>query len=318
LEGGAMTPNELLVWLSARKLGSWPQFRGAVETLDLANATDEEEQDTSLPLHQRVRFNLERLGHVEFDAAECEDGWHVVPPVLALSPHGNKVTGVLCGARTPKLMERVERAADELSFECASDTDCPDIIRMHAPDAERLMELARREGLLCQSDAPTALLSRLPPVGTIKGWRHEPLPAGGKDWDVRQFIIERKVMKWRTITLREANMPDAQGLFCFTRFQMPQYFLREGRETIKLPGAIGKYRILSYRQRRVLRYDRQERRLTLPAILRPPLLTERGLILCSGFPPALSLVHGRRMLTYRDIPEEVAGMTAEVLRQDLL
>ena len=59
-----MTPNELLLWLSARKQGSWPQFRGAVERLDLANPADESEQDTSLPVHQRVRFNLERLGAI--------------------------------------------------------------------------------------------------------------------------------------------------------------------------------------------------------------------------------------------------------------
>jgi hypothetical protein len=63
-----MTPNELLLWLSARKQGSWPQFRGAVERLDLMES-EEAGQDTSLSLHQRVRLNLERLGHVEFDAA---------------------------------------------------------------------------------------------------------------------------------------------------------------------------------------------------------------------------------------------------------
>jgi hypothetical protein len=85
-----------------------------------------------------------------------------------------------------------------------------------------------------------------------------------------------------------------------------------------LPGAIGKYRVLSRHKRRVLRYNRKERSLTLPAIFRPPLLTERALILCSGFPPSLSVVYGRPKLTYRDIPEEVAGMTAEVLSQDLL
>jgi hypothetical protein len=67
-----MTPNELLLWLSARKQGSWPQFRGAVERLDLMES-DEAGQDTALPLHQRVRLNLERLGHAEFDAAGCED-----------------------------------------------------------------------------------------------------------------------------------------------------------------------------------------------------------------------------------------------------
>lgn len=313
-----MTPNELLLWLSARKEGSWPQFRGAVETLELANTADESEQDMSLPLHQRVRFNLERLGHVEFSAVECEDGWRVVPPALALCQQENMVTGVLCGARTPKLMERVERAAGKLCFERASDTDCPDIIRIRAPESEDLIELAKREGLLCQFDTPTALLSRLPSVDAIRGWRREPLPTAGKDWEVKQFVIQRKVMKWHPITIREANRPDAQGLFCFTRFQMPQYFLREGRETIKVPGAIGKYRVLSRQRRRVLRYDRKERALTLPAIFRPPLLTERALILCSGFPPSLSVVYGRPKLTYRDIPEEVAGMTAEVLRQDLL
>jgi hypothetical protein len=311
-----MTPNELLLWLSARKEGSWPQFRAAVEMLDLADADDE--QETPLPLHQRVRLNLERLGHVEFDAGECEDGWRVVPPALALSQHENRVTGVLCGARTPKLMERVEQAAGELSFERGSDTDCPDIIRVHAPESEDLIEFAKREGLLSQVDTPTSLLSRIPPVDAFKGWHREPLPTAGRDWDVRQFVIQRKVMKWQPITLREANSSEAQGLFCFTRFQMPQYFLREGQETIKLPGAVGKYMVLSQHQRRVLRYNRKERSLTLPAIFRPPLLTERALILCSGFPPSLSVFYGRPKLTYRDIPEEVAGMTAEVLRQDLL
>lgn len=313
-----MTRNELLLWLSARKEGSWPQFRGAVATLDLANLADEAEQDASLPLHQRVRFNLERLGHLEFGSAECEDGWRVVPPTLALSEHKNKITGVLCGARTLKLLERIERAASGLSLERESHTDCPDVLRMHAPEALILMELAQREGILCQLDTPTALLSHLPSVDSIKGWIRAPLPIAGKEWDVKQFVIERKVMRWRTITLQEANAPGAQGLFRFSLFQKPQYFLREGRETIKLPGAIGKYHVLFRRQRRVLRYDRKERRLTLPAICRPPLLTERALILCSGFPPSFSVVHGRPILTYRDIPEEVAGMTAEVLRQDLL
>jgi hypothetical protein len=312
-----MTPNELLLWLSARKEGSWPQFRGAVETLDLTGSADPSGEDVSLPLHQRIRFNLERLGHVEFDAAECEDGWRVVPPTLALSQHNSTITGVLCGARTLTLLKRIERAASALSFERTSCTDCPDVLRIHAPEAQILMNVAQREGLLCQLDTPAALLSRLPPVDSIGGWTRQPLPAAGKEWDVKQFIVERKAMRWRTITLQEANAAGAQGLFCFTRFQTPQYFLREGPETIKLPGAVGKYYILSRRQRRVLRYDRKQRQLSIPAIFRPPVMTERALVLCSGFPPSFSLIRGWPILTYRDIPEEVIGMTAEVLRQDL-
>jgi hypothetical protein len=313
-----MTPNELLLWLSARKEGSWPQFRGAVETLELAGDDSGAGQDTSLPLHQRVRFNLERLGHVEFGAMECDNGWRVVPPVLALSQHENTVSGVLCGARTPKLLERIKNAANEFAFEAASQADCPDIVRMSAPQAELLVEAAKRADILCQLDAPTAILSHLPIVDSIKNRPHESVPISGREWEVKQFMIEKRIMKWRTATVQEANAASAQGLFCFIRFQSPQYFLRHGRETIRVPGAIGKYFVLSHRRKRVLRYDRKKKLLSLPAICRPPLLTERALILCSGFPAMVSLSRDQPILTYQDIPEEVAGMTAEVLNQDFL
>lgn len=313
-----MTPNELLLWLSARKAGSWSQFRAAVENLDLVNNASEAEEDAALPIHQRVRFNLERLGHIEFGAEESGEGWRAVPPTLALLQYDGRTIGVLCGARTVPLLERIERAANELPFERVPHADCPDILRMHAPNAQILIDLAHREGIFCQPDAPTALLSHIPSVDSIKGWNRAPMPIAGNDWDVKQFVVERKTMKWRTITLQEANAPGVQGLFRITRFQRPHYFLREGRETIKLPGQVAKYYTLSRLRRRVLKYDRKERSLTLLAIFRPPLLTERGLILCSGFPPCPSDVRGRPTLTYRDIPEEVAGMTAEVLKQDLL
>jgi hypothetical protein len=109
---------------------------------------------------------------------------------------------------------------------------------MHAPSAQILIDMAQREGIFCQADAPTALLSHLPSIDSAKSWHRSPMPAAGKDWDVKQFAVERKSMKWGTITLQEANAPGAQGLFRFTRFQVSQHFLREGRETIKLPGPV--------------------------------------------------------------------------------
>lgn len=311
-----MTPNELLLWLSARKEGSWPQFRGAVETLDLFDSDDVADEGVSLPLHQRIRFNLERLGHLEFGASKCENGWRVVPPTLALCEDEGRATGILCGARTDKLLERIERAAGSVLWERSSCTECPDVLRMQAPEAQALIDIAGSEGILCQRDAPTALLCNVPPVDSISGFSRSQLPKVGSDWDVQEFVIDKKVMRWRRITLQEANASGAEGLFRFTRFQMPQYFLREDRETIRLPGAIGKYYVLFRRRRRVLRYDRNECRLTLPAIFRPPLLTERALVLCSGFPPSFSVERGRRILTYRNISEEVTGMVAEALRQD--
>lgn len=313
-----MTANELLVWLSARKEGSWPQFRGAVEALELTDSTGEDAEDGTLPVQQRVRLNLERLCHVEFDAAGCEDRWRVVPPALAIVENGNGVLGVLCGARTPKLLESIQRAANGFSLEQYSAADSPDIVRVLAPRACALAELAQGMGMRCQIDAPTALLSHLPRIDSFGAWRGAPLPASGKDWEVKQFIVERKTMKWQNVTLKEANAPGVKGLFRFTRFQTPHYFLREPHDTFRVPGAVGKYRILCQSRRRVLRYDRKEQCLAMPAIFRPPVLTERAMVLCSGFPPSVTSVRGRPWLTYRDVPEEIAGMVAEVLRQDLL
>lgn len=312
-----MTPNELLLWLSARKQGSWSQFRGAVKQLDLMES-EEALQDTTLPLHQRVRLNLERLGHAEFDTAGCEDGWRVVPPALGVIQEKARWTGVYCGARTPALLKTLEQLSG-IQVEQTAHTDCPDIIRLHAQSEEDLGVFATAHGFAIQTDCPASLLSCLPRIDSPASWHPEAMPASGKDWDVKHFVIKGRSMRWHEASVLEANAPGAQGLFCFTRYQMPQYFLRRDEQTVRLPGAIGKYIIAAERRRRVLRYDRQTHALTVPAIFRPPLLTERGLLLCSGFPPTVSAAHQRRtLLTYRDVPEEIAGMVAETLRQDFL
>jgi hypothetical protein len=310
-----MTPNELLLWLSARKEGSWRQFRTAIERLDFV---DEVPYGAPLALHLRVYLNLERLAHVEFSSAGTEKDWRVVPPVLALCRHKNHVTGILCGARTPMLLKKFEEAANGLPWERNQEADCPDILRVRGADADVLAGTACRAGILCQPDAPASLLSQLPRVGSLAAFRREPLPASGKDWIVQRLVIAKRTGKWETLTLQEVNASGAQGLFRFTRYQKPQYYLREGRETFALPDAVGKFYLLFRRGKRVLKYDRKQCSLTVPAIFRPPLLTERGLILCSGFPPSVSDVRGRPMLTYREIPEEIVGMAAEILRQDLI
>jgi hypothetical protein len=311
-----MTANELLLWLSARTEGSWRQFRGAVQALDLGESSGAPE-DASVSLHHRVRLNLERLCHVEFAAAQREYRWRVVPPSFALSQHPNGVTAVYCGARTQRLLEKIAKGSPSgVAVERILFADSPDVIRLRTRDEESLTAWAQSENILLAPDAPSALLSHIPPIDA-SNCRPEPMPTSGKDWSAKQFLIENKVPKWRPVTLREANAADAQGLFCLTLYQRPKYFLREGRSTVTLPGAVGKYRIASEGKRRFLKYDRHRRELKVPAILRPPLLTERALILCSGFPPAIDMTSsGRPVLTYCDIPEEVAGMAAEVLRQD--
>src|SRR4051794_4246048 len=112
-----MKANELLLWMSARREGAWQQFRTAVEQLHLSGARDEQTpaQDDAngdrwngLPLHQDLRLNLERYGHVEFFDGAGVSAWRVTPPSLAATRYGDRWLAVLAGARTTQLMERID------------------------------------------------------------------------------------------------------------------------------------------------------------------------------------------------------------------
>lgn len=131
-----MRANELLPWLSARREGSWQQFRAAVDELHLDDSekAPNQDDDGEFPLHQELRLDFERLAHVEFFACGCEDGWRVVPPTLAAHPMADGVRGVLCGARSPALLARVLRAASNLGSEMLNRPGVPDVLRFVASD----------------------------------------------------------------------------------------------------------------------------------------------------------------------------------------
>src|SRR3954453_4269795 len=81
--GNRMGVNELLLWLSANRAGSWSGFRSAVD--DLVRTDDGGVvASEGLPVYHRLRFQLQQLGHVEFNANGCADGWRVAPPTLAM------------------------------------------------------------------------------------------------------------------------------------------------------------------------------------------------------------------------------------------
>src|SRR5437762_3330585 len=108
-----MSANSLLLWMSARGQVSWQQFRAAVEELHLdeSEATlgedDEVRDQFALPLYQALRLNLQRLGHAEFFAGAADADWRVSPPTLAVTGLAHEWRGILIGARSLKLIERV-------------------------------------------------------------------------------------------------------------------------------------------------------------------------------------------------------------------
>ena len=134
-----MNTNDLLLWLSAKGSGSWSRFRAAVDELQVPDESIDEDHDPrdvpnnqDRPVHSRLRWNLERLGHVEFFREEFPNGWRVVPPTLACATNLDGAVGILCGARTDKLLTRIKDAAARLRICQSSQPECPDRIEIVA------------------------------------------------------------------------------------------------------------------------------------------------------------------------------------------
>lgn len=312
-----MKANELLLWLSARREGSWRQFRVEVEELCLAEdaeaSSGELPEEDDFPLHQYLRLNLERLAHVEFFACECEDGWRVAQPTLAVSWVDGGWLGILCGARSDGLQQRFAKAAEAVRLEVNEQNGVPDVVRVFAKEEHNLARLSEEAKIHFQSEAPLAMLSHLPATDPpSRGSRVTEFPQGA-DWKIHEFQAEQ--LGWRAVQRHEANARKT-GLFKFTiHFQRPRYFIRWGGCTHELPRAIGLYALLRRHRKQVLRYDRTARTLRLPAICRPPILLERALVLCSGLPPVFNPRDSR--LTYAQVPEDIAQLAAQLLRQNL-
>ncbi|MBI2930714.1 MAG: hypothetical protein HYY16_03610 [Planctomycetes bacterium] len=317
-----MSANSLLLWMSARREGSWQQFRVAVEELHLGDndgEQDETEEDSTtdqyaLPLYQALRLNLQRLGHAEFFAGARGSDWRVTPPSLAVTQHARGWLGILAGARSDKLLRRLHEAPVTEELETLPFPSCPDQIRIVARDAHSLAALAERVGLVLQHDAPAAILTTLPPIDDSAVRRQTPLPFG-TDWRIEHFSTSD--LGWKAATREEALSPSG-GLFRFSLRHQRQVLLCSKGNAFQVPGQVGKYLVLRRCRRRVLRYDAINRRLTVPSSCRPPFLVERALILCSGSPPSYEAgVAQTGILHYAEIPQAIAGLASALLRQEL-
>jgi hypothetical protein len=309
--------DHMLLWLSAKGQGSWSQFRAAVEELGTQQGESElDPEDSSsidiasdLPIYQQVRFAFQRLGHVEFYSAGAENGWRVVPPSVAIRSQGS-AEGVLCGARSPALLERLFTKRD-LKVEALPIDGMPQRIIIRSASQYLLVARVRELGIMVQKDAPASLLSAQPGVRDHKNWHASEMPET-PGWLVHQFWTYPGA-RWQDLPQADARKAPS-GLFRFVMKHQRLYYLRWRGRTYSIAVNVGKYAV-THRQRGVLTYDSERRMLSVPAALRPPLLMERALVLCSGVLPAFHL--STRRLEYSGVHENVALLTAQLLQQEV-
>ena len=313
-----MSANSLLFWMSARREGTWQQFRAAVEELHLPESEIESEveeregRDGRYELHQDLRFNLQRLGHAEFFSGAGEMGWRVTPPCLAISQQSRGSLGVVTGARSRNLLGRLTSTAGQF-LEVAEANACPDFLRIHAKNTGDLELIGRKTGLAVQRDAPAMILMNLPSVDDPAVRQPDELPIGS-DWRIEQCSVPE--LGWRPAVRADAERA-RWGVFRFSWRYRWHVFLCTNRSVFAVPGQVGKYLALRHmRRKKVLRYDPGALRLTVPISCRPPFLVERALILCSGSLPSVEAgAKGKALLHYANVPGDIADLASALLRQ---
>lgn len=306
-----MSANALLLWMSAKAAGSWQQFRAAVEELSIGEEPLRHAEE--LTIQQLQRYNLQRLGHAEFFGSAMGTDWRVAPPTLAVSSHNGGTRGVLAGARSMNLLQRLHSSLPGLSLDVECSFDFPDAIRLMAPDVDIMRVLAKRVGLHIQSDAPEAILGVLPAICEPHVRRQADLPFGD-GWRIDRFSAED--LRWHSAERDEA-LATSGGLFRFVLRHQRQFRFCASRHAYQVPVQVGKYLALRHgRRRRILAYDVARAQLIVPVTCRPPLLIERALVACSGLLPRHDS-GPMGLLYYHDVPPTVAQFTAQLLKQDL-
>ena len=319
-----MNLNDLLTWMSARGSGSWSQFRAAVEELHVEpgdTAEDGENADdataSDLPVYQAIRLGLQRLAHVEFYSSTAEADWRVVPPALAVHQEDDQWVGILCGARPPDLRDRI--GPGTVNWESQAAPGMPDRIRLVATEFAALETASKAAGVHVQVKAPLSLLAAIPPVDDPRS-RVSAKPPATPGWTIDRFLAS--TLRWTArdkTNNRDLDFRDVQGcrtgLFRFRMKHQRFHYLRWRGKTYSVPVQVGKYAILRHRRvRGLVQYDPSRSLLSVPVSCRPPLLIERGLILCTGVLPNLDRT--TRRLQYA-VPRSVARPAVGLLRQEI-
>lgn len=318
-----MTADHVLIWMSAKKEGSWSQFKQAVETLYIPALEDSSEtvSDPSwagavgpVILHNALRLNITRLGHAEFYDENGRFRWRIVPPTIATTNVSDGVLGILCGARTPALLEILANECNSSELQILEMAEGPSAVTVSTQSEERLAEIADKCRVNLQCSSAEALLLTHPNISCGCFDSQSRLPAG-TGWGAKQF--SPSTLSWQESSPTE--VADAHcGLFQI-RAGYPWKYLMPGDEAyVEVSKEVGIYRILSRSRRRILRFSEKSMTLTVPAACRPPILTERALVLRSGLLPTFSRQNaGRSFVTYGNIPLECASTVSSILCQRL-
>jgi hypothetical protein len=256
----ALMTDRALEWMSYRRTGKIGDLPA-----DLIGAASE----------RRFIDDAVTLGHAEWTAPNA---WRIAPPALAGLRSDGGFAAVLCGARTPKLLDCLAAACSAAGarFSAEHYGDRPATVTVAASSRSLLYDAAVRAGIMPQDDAAFRILACTP---SVRQWPRTPCPmVQGRVETVRRF--SRSKMRWVPSTLAEAAGASA-GFFRIQRdWDWVSLIKSSAHDAALIDDRAG--RMAAAAKCKVVRWTRDSGMLSLPAQLYPPGIMARGLALCSG------------------------------------
>jgi hypothetical protein len=261
-----MNADNLLHWMSHLNEGSWRRFRDAASELTPSNG---DQAETA----RLLRNCFSDLGCADFFVDESQR-WRVRPPLLAGLCEERQA--VLCGARSPSLVEALQAAAQKRGcrFEIQILQNLPSRILVKG-DQERLAATARDARLIYQPNLAAALCRRLTPVVHSVAKTGDTAPIR---WAVRSFDLQK--LRWV-----EGELPATAREYTSKFGERQFYTCGHQGELQAAPKRTAVYAAASLRKVSLAGYDLPSRILTTAAAAPLPEAYARTACLCSGLPP---------------------------------
>ncbi len=281
-----MSSDQLLAWMTHVGEGSWMGFRKAAEEIF---GSDRDPLD----LYRSLRVGLSDLGFADFFIDGTQQ-WRMLPPVLgglAVQQHA----AALYGSRTPRLVEELRNAAEELGgrFESEALQDCPTIFRV-VGGADAISAIADRIGVAYQPDNARRVAESVRPIPwALEAAVEEPAPL---NWKVRSFDFDK--CAWV-----DGVLPNAACEFTPTHGPSRYYVRRKSGKLLRMPKRESLYAAAMLKGVRLIDYELDAMRLSAPLVAPMPELYARAACL-SACRPA-EIINGR--FVYHEVTPSVAA-----------
>jgi hypothetical protein len=230
---------------------------------------------------------LSALGHCEWDSRSV----FVCPPTLVLLPTSGLPKAVLTGARTPKLIKKLEKFQREKKNEVFilqveqsnGKVVLPRAIYIEAINTRHLVEIASAANINYSLEVPAA-------------WSLVNFSSGTEDIFNSLVFTKWYEPRWKKLSFSPEDLlfkqyyePPAEGLklaaYKDPVSQQLQYWIWDRDTAAYVNREWGQQLVLANQNIRVLIYDKRHHRLALPSTSPLPTLLARAATLCTGLAP---------------------------------